>query len=213
MHDREVERFDIGPDPAIACVFVHGRGRDAAEMKELAASLGVTGVRFLLPEATGNTWYPGSFLAPLAENEPSLSAALSHIETVVVGLLAEGFGAEQVVLGGFSQGACLCAEYLARHPRRYGGAVLFTGGLVGPPGTTWPPAPVLAGMPAYVTTSATDPFVPPERVRETGDWLRAGGASADVQIFDARDHIVSTQEIARARALFERVHGAAPVTS
>ena len=109
----------------------------------------------------------------------------------------------RLVIGGFSQGACLSAEYLSRHPRRLAGAILWTGGLIGPPGNAWRPDRALDGMPVYITTSETDPFVPPARVRETADWLIASGATVTARIFTSREHMVSDEEIAAARRLLQ----------
>jgi predicted esterase len=36
------------------------------------------------------------------------------------------------MLLGFSQGACLAAEFAARHPQKLGGVVGYSGGLIGP---------------------------------------------------------------------------------
>lgn len=172
-------------------------------MRNLAERIGLPDLRYLLPVADGNTWYPKSFLAPLADNEPYLTAAIAHYEAIVGNLLAEGTKRSRLVVGGFSQGACLTAEYLCRHPRRLAGAILWTGGLIGPDGSAWPANRGLDGMPAYLTTSETDPFVPPARVRATADWLIASGAVTTARIFASREHLVSDEEIAAARRLLE----------
>jgi predicted esterase len=153
-------------------------------------------VAYLAPAARDNTWYPQSFLAPIAENEPYLSSALG-----VVDALVRGFDAERLVLGGFSQGACLAAEYALRHPRRYGGLLLYTGGAIGPPGTIWPPRGSFAGTPAYLGTSDPDAWVPVERVRETVDLLRAQDAEVTLEVFPGMDHLVNDAEIAAGRDL------------
>jgi predicted esterase len=188
-----------GPDPAQAravVVLLHGRGRDTADVLALADRIGDPDVAYLAPAARDNTWYPQSFLAPIAENEPYLSSALG-----VVDALVRGFDAERLVLGGFSQGACLAAEYALRHPRRYGGLLLYTGGAIGPPGTIWPPRGSFAGTPAYLGTSDPDAWVPVERVRETVDLLRAQDAEVTLEVFPGMDHLVNDAEIAAGRDL------------
>jgi predicted esterase len=188
-----------GPEPEAAravVILLHGRGRDPADVLSLADRIGDPEVAFLAPAARGNTWYPQSFLAPLAENEPYLSSALG-----VVDALVHGVEAERLVLGGFSQGACLAAEYALRHPRRYGGLLLYTGGAIGPPGTTWPPRGSFAGTPAYLGTADPDDWVPVERVRETAEALRAQDAEVTLEVFPGMDHLVNDQEIAAGREL------------
>jgi phospholipase/carboxylesterase len=193
-----VARLGPAPEDARAvCVLLHGRGRDAADVLSLAERIGDPDVAFLAPAARGNTWYPQSFLAPLEDNEPDLGSALATVGA----LLATLGDLERVVLGGFSQGACLAAEYALRHPRRYGGLLLYTGGAIGPPGTTWPDRGSFAGTPAYLGTADPDDWVPVERVRETAALLRAQDAEVTLDVFGGMDHLVNDQEIAAGRAL------------
>lgn len=205
MHNNPVEELVLGTGSDLTIILVHGRTQAPKDMKVHAERLGVDNVRFLFPGATGNSWYPGLFMAPLAENEPALSAALTHYETIVSGLINEGTPAERIVVGGFSQGACLTSEFLARHPRRYGAAILWTGGLIGPAGSVWPLRPELSQMPAYITTAENDPWVPSDRVTETYDWLRQSGAKPQIEIFEDREHGVLDVEIAAARTIIEAV--------
>src|SRR5687768_13725903 len=121
-----------------AVVLMHGRGADAADILGVASHLAHPQVAHLAPEAANHTWYPYSFLAPLEQNEPWLTSALQRVEDVVEAVLAEGIPSERVMLLGFSQGACLTLEAVARRPRRYGAVVGLTGGLIGPPGTPRP---------------------------------------------------------------------------
>lgn len=194
----------IGPDRAAAAavaILVHGRGGSAEGMRDLAVRLDNPAIRFLMPSAPGGTWYPQRFLAPLAANEPALSRAVATCEAMVDGLLAAGVRPENIVLGGFSQGACLTAEFVIRHPRPYGAVLVLTGGLIGPPGTRWPAAPALAGVPVYLTGSSVDEWVPPARVEETARVFEANGARVKLRIFEARPHTVSEEELSDARAL------------
>jgi phospholipase/carboxylesterase len=189
-----------GPEPADAravCVLLHGRGRDTADVLSLAERIGDPDVAFLAPAARDNTWYPQSFLAPLQHNQPHLDSALATVDA----LLDTLGDPARVVLGGFSQGACLAAEYALRHPRRYGGLLLYTGGAIGPPGAAWPDRGSFAGTPAYLGTADPDDWVPVERVRETAALLKAQDAQVTLQVFPGMDHLVNDEEIAAGRAL------------
>ena len=192
-----------GPDPAAAravAILLHGRGRDPEDVLSLADRIGDPEVAFLAPAARDNTWYPQSFMAPIEENQPHLGSALA-----VVDALVRSCEPERLVLGGFSQGACLAAEYALRHPRRYGGLLLYTGGAIGPPGTTWPARGSFAGTPAYLGTADPDAWVPVERVHETAELLRGRDAEVTVQVFPGMDHLVNDEEIAAGRALLRAV--------
>lgn len=206
MHKSQPLQIAPAGRAALAAILFHGRGGTAEDMRALAAAFGFADIRYLLPQAEGRSWYPKSFLAPREENEPWLSAALDHAEALVAALMAEGFAAGKILLGGFSQGACLTAAFLARHPRRYAGALILTGGLIGPAGTSWPVRPALAGMPVLLTGSAVDPHVPAWRTRETQAWLEACGAQVETLLFAERAHTVAREEIKRAHLLIERAH-------
>jgi predicted esterase len=173
-------------------------------MRRLAEAFGLDKVRFAFPRADGSVWYPKHFMSPLEENEPYLSAALDNLDRTIESLMDEGFGQTRMVLGGFSQGACLVSEYLARYPRQYAGAVILTGGLIGPIGTRWPVREELAGMPVYYSGSEIDEWIPLARARETIDWLTQSGATVKSQIFRDRPHRVSEEEVGAARAIIDR---------
>lgn len=194
----------IGPDVADAAavvVLVHGRGDSAADMRDLALRLDNPAIRFVMPDASGRTWYPNGFMAPIEKNEPALSQSLATCADLVDGLIARGVRPGNIVLGGFSQGACLTAEFAVRNPRPYGAVLILTGGLIGPPGTRWPAAPALRGVPVYLTGSVVDQWVPVARVEETARVLEANGAIVELRVFDDRAHHICDEEIAAARQI------------
>lgn len=207
------QHLTFGPparDAAAVVVMIHGRGQSPAIIREQAAGLIRPDLHCVLPEAPGAAWYPGRFLIPVHKNEPALSVSLARVEATVAGALAAGVPAERVIVLGFSQGACLAAEYAVRHPRRYGALIVWTGALVGPPGTAWPKPPELAGLPVLLTGGDADPFVPEACVREAAAHFAAIGARTDLRIYPGRDHIVSAPEVEAAAAL---VNGAANLRS
>src|SRR6516165_5151381 len=73
-----------------ALVMVHGRGATAANILTFAGELARPGLTVLAPQASGNTWYPNSFLAPLAANEPDLSSALALLGAILAQIGAAG---------------------------------------------------------------------------------------------------------------------------
>ena len=201
-----------GPAPegaAATLVLLHGRGASAASMLALHADLGVDGLAAVAPQAAGSTWYPHSFLAPLAANQPYLDSALRRVESVVAGLLARGIPGERIALLGFSQGACLASEFVARHPRRYGAVMALTGGLIGPPDAPRSYAGSLAGTPVFLGANDPDPHVPFERVRETEAVLRGMGAGVELRRYPGVPHTIVDDELDACRALLQAMTGAA----
>src|SRR5688500_15092040 len=112
-------------------ILLHGRGGSAEDILSLATHLDVKDFALFAPQATNNTWYPYSFLAPPSQNEPWLSSALNLLKDVLKDLSSKSIPSENIYFAGFSQGACLALEFVARNADRYGGVAAFTGGLIG----------------------------------------------------------------------------------
>lgn len=128
-------------------VLLHGRGGTASDILSLERDFNLSAFTYLAPQAEGNTWYPLSFLAPVEQNQPHLDRALGTVDAVMGELAARGFPAERVVLGGFSQGACLALEYASRTERKPGAVVAFSGGLITlDQGSAFPGTPVFMGV-------------------------------------------------------------------
>ena len=191
-----------------ALVLLHGRGATAESILDLADELGVHGVAAVAPQAQYNRWYPQSFLAPLETNEPELSSALHAVDDVVSELVERGVPPDRIVIGGFSQGACLAAEYVARNPRQYGGLVVLSGGLVGPGETGFDHTGDLAGTPVFLGCSDVDPHVPLERVHESRDVFERLGGDVTERVYEGMAHTVNDDEVAflrdRLQTLVER---------
>jgi predicted esterase len=194
-------------------ILVHGRGGSAEDILGLAGALSRSDLAVLAPRAAGNTWYPQSFLAPVEANEPGRSSGLSVIESLVEDLAASGFPSEKVILAGFSQGACLTLEYVARHPRRYGAVAGLTGGLIGPPSTLSGYEGSLDGTPVFLGSGDPDPHVPWPRVEETAEILGRLSAQVEVERYPGRPHTISQDELARLESLVERALATSPTTS
>lgn len=182
-------------------ILIHGRGATAASILELAKELYHPDLAYLAPQAAGNTWYPYSFLSPIAQNEPYLSSALQAVAEVVRQVNEAGIASEKIIIGGFSQGACLAAEFAARNAQRFGGLLIFSGGLIGPPGTPRNYAGDFAGTPVFIGCSNVDFHIPEARVHETADVLTRMGAAVDKQIYPNMGHTIVQDEIERAKKI------------
>ena len=186
-------------------LMMHGRERDTDDILSVAERIGDPNFAYLAPAAKDNSWYPYPFLEPIEKNEPYLSDALEVCDDLINELLGKGIVKRRIVLAGFSQGACLIAEYAVRHADRYGGILLFTGGLIGPPGTRWDYGGSFDGTPVFLGTSDVDEFVPEERVRESARVFESMGAEVALRVYPGMDHAVNDDEIAVAREVLERV--------
>lgn len=186
-----------------AVLLLHGRGASAADILSLAAEIDLPDLAYLAPQAKGHTWYPYSFLSPMEMNEPWLSSALNLVDKIVTDLHQQGFPSSRVVIGGFSQGACLASEYIARHARRFAALLGLSGGLIGPPGTPRDYKGSLDGTPVFLGCSDVDPHIPKERVLETASVLEKLGAQVTTRLYAGMGHTVNHDELNHVRTLLK----------
>jgi phospholipase/carboxylesterase len=199
---REIVRAGVAlGEASVAAVLVHGRDQDPAFMLELVDRLALDGVAYLLPEADGRTWYPGRYLAPVADNEPSLSHALEAYRAALAAIAAAGIAPERTVLVGFSQGACLTAELVFREPAPYAGVAILTGALIGPPEEERPPPAALAGLPVFFGCAREDAWVALADARRAAQAFAAGGAATTFRDYDEPEHAIYDDEVDAVRDL------------
>ena len=187
-----------GPELGLAgavMIMIHGRGAGAADIMGLAPQFQRENLAFLAPQAEGHSWYPYSFLVPVQQNEPGISSAMTVISSLVLESELHDIPRERIFVLGFSQGACLALEFAARHPARYGGVFGLSGGLIGPPGTTWESEESLAETPVFLGCSDVDPHIPRSRVEESAEVLRRLGGNVDMQLYPGMGHTISGAEI------------------
>lgn len=184
-----------------ALIALHGRGADASDIMALAREVAPPGVAIAAPQAAGNTWYPFRFLEPISRNEPYLSSALGVVGLLIAELGRRGIAPRDIALLGFSQGACLALEYAARNATRYAGVIGFSGGLIGPPGTSFDYDGSLDGTPVFLGCSDIDAHIPLSRVEETAEAMTRLGANVDLRIYPGMGHTVNRDELDAARAL------------
>jgi phospholipase/carboxylesterase len=176
-------------------IMIHGRGASADSILGLANYFNSKTTAYIAPQATGGSWYPYSFLAPMDQNEPGLSSALSVIHELVEKVKSDGFADSQIYFLGFSQGACLALEFAARNPGQYGGVFGLSGGLIGPPGTDRNYPGSLAGTPVFLGCSDIDSHIPKDRVLESGEVLENMRAAVTVKLYPNFGHSVNEDEI------------------
>lgn len=182
-------------------VLLHGRGAGAEDILSLATYLDVEEYALVAPQATGNTWYPQSFMAPPAQNEPQLSEALNMLLQLTASLEAEGVRKQDIYFLGFSQGACLTLEFVARNAARYGGVVAFTGGLIGDKIYRDNYKGDFNQTPVFIGSSDPDFHVPVERVYATANILNEMGAFATEKVYANMGHTINQDEIDMANSL------------
>lgn len=193
-----------------AMIMIHGRNASPRNILDLVPAFGRPQCTYVAPAAADNSWYPHSFMTGTEQNEPGLSSGLAVIEDLVGHLVASGIRNEHIMLLGFSQGACLTAEFAVRHAARYGGVLVLSGGLIGPPGTSWAYEGDLAETPVFLGCSDVDAHVPKHRVDESAAVFARMGADVTKRIYPGMGHVVNEDEIAFTRSVMDELLGAKP---
>lgn len=178
-----------------AIVMIHGRGGSAEDILGMSSYLHVDNFALLAPQAENHTWYPYSFIAPVQENEPWLSSAIDLIDHTVKLALDNGILSENIYFFGFSQGACLTLEYLARHGQRFGGAIAIIGGVIGDEINRDNYKGDFAQTPIFIGTSNPDFHVPLERVEATVSILAQMNANVKLMVYQNAGHSINREEI------------------
>lgn len=181
-------------DATAAAVLVHGRGATARSILRMGEEFDATGVAYLAPQAARNTWYPNPFTAPVESNEPGRSSGLEAVAAAVDEATAAGISTERVLLLGFSQGACLTSEFVARNPTRYGGVAALSGGLIGERIDPETYAGDLDDTPVFLGCSDVDPHIPAERVHETATVFERLNADVTKRLYEGMGHTVNADE-------------------
>lgn len=177
-------------------VMVHGRGGSAEDILSLLKYIDDPEFAFIAPEAHGNTWYPYSFLRPLEENEPYLSSALEVLASLRGRLQSDfNFKLPQIYWLGFSQGACLALEFVARNASEYGGVFGLSGGLIGPPDLVRNYEGSFGNTPIFMGCSDRDPHIPKERVLESEHIFRTLGANVATKLYPNFPHSINEDEL------------------
>ena len=201
MHQELIIYAGNKVDATRALIMIHGRGGSAHDITSLSDSLNVESYLLAAPQATGNSWYPKSFLAPQKENEPWLSSALDLVQKTVYEINERGITAENIYFLGFSQGACLTLEYVARNAKRYGGVVAFTGGLIGDQINRNLYKGNFEKTPVFFGSSNPDIHVPVDRVHVSADIFKQMGADITENIYPNMGHTINQDEINKANDL------------
>ena len=201
MHREQIVYAGNEANASKALIMVHGRGGSAEDILSLSDHLLIKDYLLLAPQATNYSWYPHSFLAPPARNEPWLSSALQLISTTVQAIGQRGIAKEHIFFLGFSQGACLIAEFTTRYATRYGGIAILTGGLIGDAIITENYRGDFAGTPVFIGTSDPDSHVPVERVHATSAIMKNMHADVTEKVYKGMGHTINGDEISQVNAI------------
>ena len=215
----------IGPaDAALTCVLLHGFGAPGDDLVPLADELDLPNVRFVFPAAPlelgglygdSRAWW----LLDLEKLERELAAGtprdrrteipegLPQVRDQVSRLLDQlcarfSIPAEQLVLGGFSQGAMLSLDVALHREPKPAGLLLMSGTLLAE--SEWEPRMAsLAKLPIVLSHGRTDGILPFSIAELLRDKLREAGAVVEWVPF-VGGHEIPRAVLAAAKQLLTR---------
>lgn len=186
------------PEEALVhCVFIHGRTQSPEDMlDQVISKLKVPGVAFVLPRARGNSWYDARATDVLTDRtRTQLEQSIAYVRQIIADLPGDKDCAKPLLMGGFSQGACLALEYAMQYGPWSGALVCLTGCRVGTPDCERPFAD-LDRLPTYLSGSDRDPWIPVDAFSQAASVLAHARARLQCDILPDRSHEVSATEIA-----------------
>lgn len=181
-----------------AIILLHGRGGTAEDIMQLAEEFVDDTYCIRSPRATGNSWYPNSFLAPEETNEPWLTSAVMTVKRLI-DETSEKISFNNIYMMGFSQGACLSLEVAGRYPETYGGVVAFSGGLIGERIRHEKYQGKFDNTRIFIGNSDMDPHIPLARSAESAQILKKMGADVLLRIYPGMPHTITDEEIEDVR--------------
>jgi phospholipase/carboxylesterase len=169
-------------------------------MVDVVERVGLNDVASVFLEAGGRSWYPGRFWQPHEAHAPWLGWSIQACERALDRLAEAGVEPRRVVVGGFSQGACVVAEWVASHPRAYAGVAILTGSLMGPH-LAARELPALGGLRVVAATSEFDDWVPFDLAEASLRCFESAGASVEFRASNEREHRVGDDAVGALRDL------------
>ncbi len=178
-----------------ALLLLHGRGATASSIMTLSEQLPLNNFHIVAPQAKNNEWYPFSFLEDIKKNEAELSKSLFFVEEIIKDLEKKGLSRNKVFLFGFSQGACMAVEYLARKGGKYGAVFALSGGLIGKEINESKYSSNLESTRVFLGSGDKDGHIPVIRVEETAQVMSRLGANVETRIYKDMEHTINRDEI------------------
>ena len=178
-----------------AILLLHGRGATAESIVSLADYLKLADFSIFAPQAAQRTWYPYGFMASDEGNLSSLNSSLQQVSLLFQFLIENGKAPDQIYVMGFSQGACLSLEFVARNGQKLRGVVAFTGGLIGEKLEEKKYSGDFQGTPILLSSSAHDMHVPAQRIHDSAQLLQKMGAEVSLKFFEDELHTIRPEEL------------------
>jgi phospholipase/carboxylesterase len=176
-------------------VVLHGLGDSLEGWRWLPDALGLPGLNYLLVNAPdeyygGYSWfdYPGDIVPGIHRSRKLLFELLDDLR-------AKGFSADQITLGGFSQGCLMAIETGLRYPHRLAGIVGISGWVFEIDNLIRDLTPVARSQRLLVTHGHFDPLLPFAEAQRQVRQLKSAGLNVAWHEFPKEHTIYGTAEV------------------
>jgi phospholipase/carboxylesterase len=176
-------------------VMLHGLGDSMEGYRWLPQAMNLPWLNFLLVNAPdayyeGYSWfdYPDAV-------EPGILHSRKMLFDLFDDLRAKGFPAEQITLGGFSQGCLMTVDVGLRYPHQLAGLVGISGWVFEIENLLTERAPVALRQRLLVTHGQFDSLIPVDQVRKQINRLKTAGLNAQWREFPKAHTIYGEEEI------------------
>jgi phospholipase/carboxylesterase len=179
-------------------VMLHGLGDSIEGYRWWPEALGLPWLNHLLVNAPDD-YYGGYSWFDIDDQPPGVLHSRKMLFALLDDLRAKGFPAEQITLGGFSQGCLMTMDVGLRYPHRLAGLVGVSGWVFELEKTLKELSPVARQQRLLMTHGTADPVIPIERVRPQIPPLKAAGLNVEWREFAKVHTIQGETELAVIR--------------
>jgi phospholipase/carboxylesterase len=178
-------------------IMLHGLGDSIEGYRWLPEAMNLPWLNYLLVNAPDD-YYGGYAWFDLNDIMPGVLRSRSLLFEVLDDLRRRGFPAEQITIGGFSQGSLMAVDVGLRYPNRFAGIVGISGWVCEPENLLKERSPAARQQRLLLTHGTGDPLLPIAQVRPQIPLLKAAGLNVEWCEFD-KVHTIIEEEIVLVR--------------
>ena len=192
--------FIPATDPASRrlMIMLHGLGDSIEGYRWWPEAMGLPWLNYLLVNAP-DEYYGGYSWFDINDQAPGVRRSRKLLFNLLDEWHAKNFPADQITLGGFSQGCLMTLDVGLRYPHRLAGLVGISGWVFDLKNTLRELSPDARQQRVLMTHGTNDPLIPIEQVRPQIPQLQAAGIKVDWREFPKVHTIHGETELAVIR--------------
>jgi phospholipase/carboxylesterase len=190
-------------------VMLHGLGDSTSGWRWLPDALGMPDLNYLLVNAPDQYFGGWSWFEYRGDIAPGVHRSRKLLFEVLEDLRRQGFPADQITLGGFSQGCLMAIETGLRYPHRLAGIVGISGWVFELEGLLRDLTPVARAQRLLITHGHFDPLLPFAETQQQVRALKGAGLNVEWREFPKEHSIHGKEELGVIREFVRAGYGVA----